>query len=787
MARSRLQQAQVRDFSGGWNVSDTDLNLVSKYQPVSDNILRGSDGSFTLRWGTKLFVDTGKGTVTDHGLNAFTQLETTNTQPYIVIAWTGHPFSNGEHITISGAVDVGGIPAADINRTHGILVVDVDNFKIPCRTAASSTTTLAATVINATQDTHACGGNIIHKTYFNRKLICYTDIGEVFTVDGTGVIARIWDYSFAEALTSGLVPTRECKQISTTSWKSNILSVNGYDRDKPLKVTEDFSVEYLVDAATSSNAHVPRADYILSVQGYIAMVRTEYGDTMVEFSAAGTDGTFTREASPADSVEVNVGALTSTVDPILLGVSKIRNKMFVAFYDQGMLGTVGTESGGTHDPDFSDTIAEHGTVSHRTMAPLGNDILMADYAGVVSVGLSVASGVYVPTRISAFIAPAIQAHLASLSETTLQEKSFSVFNRSDRTYMLFVPKCDEVVQALPTDAISFRSGLSDNNRVLVRADNHNLFEGSKVTVAGVTGIGSSLAASYNGVRVVYAVVDKDYFVMEVDDTPSSSLIISGGGSSITITPVNDETICYAFEFNKELGIRRWTRLRDMNFDCACISQRGSMFVSKGKKIYLYGSSSNPYTADFVDDYDEYAWVVATAYAVGNRVLDSTDNTVYICDIAHTSAGSGTFSADRDANVDNWSEYLGESINFALETPWSDLNKRGSTKVIKSVVHDAIGDGEYTFSIFTSKIYKDSSTYELAPKRSMDFMGQDAPGFGKGDPLVFGSGRRTKEENIWPMPCKGKLFKLRYSGATKRSLRIVSTTMYYMSGNNVHQG
>jgi hypothetical protein len=787
MGKSRLKEAQIRDFSGGWNVADSNLNLVSKYQPVSDNVIRGSDGSFTVRWGTQLFEDAGTGTETDHGLNAFTSLETTDTEAFIIVNWTAHPFSNGEHITISGAVDVGGIPASAINRTHGVLVVDADSFKIAVRFAATSSTTLAATNINVVQDDHMCGGDILHIHYFSRKIVVYTNIGEVFTVDASGTSTRVWDYSKAEALTSGLLPTRECDLISTTTWKSKILSCNGYDKDKPLSIDENFDAEYLVDAATSSNAAVPKADHIFSLQGYVTVARTEYGPTMIEFSASKTDGTFTREAAPDDAVEVDLGGLTSTVDPVILGVNKLRDKLFVSFYDQSMLGVLGITSGSTHDPDFSDTIAEHGTVASRTMVALGNDILMADYAGVVSVGLSAQSGTYVPTRISSFIGPAISKHLAALSEETLLKKCFAIFNPNDRHYMLFVPKCDEVAQTLETDPFYFTEGLSEINRVRVYARNHKLFEGSYVTVAGCTNIGDALAASFNGVRKVIAVLDDNNFILEVDDTPSQSQVFEGGGSSVTITPVNDETICYAFEYNRELGIRRWTRIRGLNFTCGCVSQRGTTFFAKGKKIYSYGSKSNPIYADNIRDYDDHAWNTSTAYTAGHRVLDTSNNVVYVCLADHTSASSGTFATDRTNNPNNWDIYLGDAIDWSLETPWSDMNRRGVVKNVKSVIHDAEGDGRYKFSIYTSKIYRNPTTYDRAPKRSLEFVGADAPGFGVGNPHGFGSGRRTREELRWPMPCRGKLFLLRYEGSTRERVRVIATTMYYNDGNIAHRG
>jgi hypothetical protein len=53
-----LQDATIRDFSGGWNVIDNDLNLTTKYSKILKNIQRNIDGSNAVRHGTRLFADT---------------------------------------------------------------------------------------------------------------------------------------------------------------------------------------------------------------------------------------------------------------------------------------------------------------------------------------------------------------------------------------------------------------------------------------------------------------------------------------------------------------------------------------------------------------------------------------------------------------------------------------------------------------------------------------------------------------------------------------------------------
>lgn len=56
-----LRDATVRDFSGGWNIVDSELNLDSRYQIVSDNVVREEDGSLGIRYGTQLFKEFSTG------------------------------------------------------------------------------------------------------------------------------------------------------------------------------------------------------------------------------------------------------------------------------------------------------------------------------------------------------------------------------------------------------------------------------------------------------------------------------------------------------------------------------------------------------------------------------------------------------------------------------------------------------------------------------------------------------------------------------------------------------
>lgn len=52
-----LRDTTIRDFSGGWNVVDNDLNLTTAYAKILRNMQRSVDGANQVRFGCRLFAD----------------------------------------------------------------------------------------------------------------------------------------------------------------------------------------------------------------------------------------------------------------------------------------------------------------------------------------------------------------------------------------------------------------------------------------------------------------------------------------------------------------------------------------------------------------------------------------------------------------------------------------------------------------------------------------------------------------------------------------------------------
>lgn len=773
---TQLAETTLRDFGGGWNVSDSDKSLTPRYQPVSDNVVRGTDGHFRVRYGYKLFADFRNGDETVVTALVAT-ITTTSATSVVRINKTAHGYTSGDHITITSfSANINDITVEMMERTHGIYVVDADNFEIYVRGAAGSSGSGSRT-LSYVHDTHALSGRTIFGRYYGLYGFVFTENGEIGIFGINGTVSRVWSYKHARDLT--VEPWSYCQHVSAEIVRGKMIAVNGALNDKPL-VIDGAVVNYLVDASSLSNAAIPRADFVIAAATYVILVNTEYGTTKLEISAKNTTATFSREASPSDAVEYDVGMLTQTVDNDILGASVIRDRVFIGFTDRSMLGTLGiyTEVGGSqvHEPDFKDNIAQFGTFSHRTIISLGNDLFCAGMNGINSLEVSRQSGEFTPQTVSDLLHPVMLRHFNRLSEDDRRYKTFATYDVTSKSYMLFAPKYSDVTAALEEDPVYVTTTLQTSNLIYLRHRNHCLDAGDWIDISGVTDyLTFILGSQINGRRRIRHVIDGDTLVVEVD-AYAPGINQSFGGSSVTVKPVNDETIAYVYEYNLRLKIRRWTRFRNLDFDWGMVSQFNKMFFGKNGRVYQFGDTNSPLSADKIGDYTYFEWKNSTAYEVGDRLPDS-NGLVYEVQVAHTSPAMGTFAAARIANPTYWAEFLGEPISWELETGWSDFKERKFNKEIEIIGFDTKGTASFTFAVFVNNAKYDFATYELIPVRETEFVAQNTPGFGGGD-QPFGGGRNTAQEWLHSMPVTGKLLLLRFSGSSIHPLQVNAATLYY---------
>jgi hypothetical protein len=209
-----------------------------------------------------------------------------------------------------------------------------------------------------------------------------------------------------------------------------------------------------------------------------------------------------------------------------------------------------------------------------------------------------------------------------------------------------------------------------------------------------------------------------------------------------------ETICYAYTLNSatsSVSDGAWSKFIGWNFDYGITSALHTVFLGKGKKLYVLGSIDNPYYADYIDD---------PLYPA----VDEEDT-------------------------------KGKAIDFIWEFPWADFGDRAAIKKSRYLALSTTGTAKFNVDFFVDYIYKDRMTDELLPSLSMDFVAGDSYGYGNGNSptenlgnQLYGGGRRTNTEFLFAWTTKFKIGKFRISGSTKYKLNINSITLYYLKGN-----
>lgn len=256
-------------------------------------------------------------------------------------------------------------------------------------------------------------------------------------------------------------------------------------------------------------------------------------------------------------------------------------------------------------------------------------------------------------------------------------------------------------------------------------------------------------------------------------------------SFMTMT-TNGEHIVYTS--NSKQHYFAWSKFMGWSWRCGCTTFLGRVFFADGTRIFQYGNRTfgEIYTADKQLDRDR-DWSQFTHFAVGDLIYDNVTGESYTCQVNHTSPG-GTFAAYRDQFPSHWELYEGIAIDFELEQPWFAGREPMQLKFLKFLSITTKGSGSFTVQAWVDNLYKDENGNviqdgdgnDITPSLSMDFVGNDAGGFGF-DVGPFGGGRRSRDPRLWKFPVKFKSVKFRIIGSTKRYLEFMNMGFLFVRG------
>ena len=802
---AKLHNTTVRDFGGGLNVVDSEQNLTAKFSPIFDNMTTYTDRRVGPRFGYEMWLKTKQGT-TSSGTANITITTTITPVPTrrVSITWSGHPFSIAsplkelQHVTISGwTADVGGIPASNFNGTFGVHVVNANVITITVRTTATSAATSAVGGITYTRDTHMCGGVPIECTYFANYVVVWTSCGEIFAVNNLKQAARIWSEEIASAQTNSPIAWGPTDLVAFDMFGKELICSNGLDKPLGLdfsKTYPNFATYQIDPAASSSNTYIPPFDACkaafrfwnvhdtsgLNDNEHVTDLRICERDTSVVFS----DSPGTALDIPA--VDVNMSKVAASVELTIRAFATIKDTLLVIMPNATVMMKLGIlNSGEQHDPQPIDVLNGFGTAAMRSVVEIGSDVFMVDYNGVPSARLSSVSNAVVPERVSQYIETMIGRHIGRLKKETTRLKLFGFFDTKNKLIHFYLPKYDETdVRLLNNDPFYYDKDMAGTQTLIMRHDAHQLEVGDVIRITGALGFGAIVAGSINGDRTVLGILDENFVLISIGQAlPVAN--DGGGGNSVNIQPLNNETVGYIYHFVPALKMQAWARYKTKNirFQCGCCTIQGRSFIfDENGHMFRYGSADAPVYGDWYGMYDFITWTSGQTYHAGERVFDNYDGLVYQC-IADVTTLAANFRTARAIEPDSWQPYEGEGIEFAWELPWADFGSRQSSKALRFTHIDAVGKAPFTLDIFNDNIYRDAATGLLIPARTMQFVPNDVAAFGAGT-QTYGGGRRTREQKLWQVPVHYKLLKTRITGASTRPLAITALSFLYQRGTAV---
>ena len=769
----------IRDFGGGLNVVDDDLNLGSSFQPVLDNIHRGVDNTLSVRWGTELFVDLRRGSVAT-GSTAFTVAWVLNERK-LTCTYANHLLLDGDHITFTtGWTNMLGLNSAEIiGKPFGVRKVDANTFVLMMYHAATVSGT-DASAKGWIKDTHFLAGDILEVSYFDEHLVVFDTTGEVVKINAAMTITRIWDHAKAYTSMDSITDvdplmskppgwSSPIEYVSTAIFKGELIACNGVDKPIIINFTKSPNVMYLADAgAKYSNIFTPVCKYVCAIDKWLIMAGDPLKPYAVHISATNSSGTW-EGPEDADGTHLELNN-TNSSSLFIRGINKFRNFLAVAFDDMVAMVELGIFDGAVHRPETTDSVARHGSISHKSMVFLGFDLVMADPIGVPSFAKSQFDNSIIPSRMSEFIAPMLQQNISRLTAKTLEKDIFSVYSTHDNRYVLFVPNHDDVLTRLPNDPLYYLFVDVGTNRCVLNTPNHGMVEGDKFKLSGADVPLTDVPA----VCTVETVLNQDLIAFRLLNVVVEPL--NFGGTTMDITRMRTETTAYALTYNKGLKIKAWSRYRGWNFRAGCTSLYGRVFLADKQRIWRMGNRFDPIHADYMGLYDK-VYANNTTYAIGEKVRDVLTNEVYTCNKPNTTSVDDPFEQERESFPDNWTIYKGVPIKFDIEFPWADFDKRDMTKLIKTINVDAKGIDHFTVEMYVDYYYRHKVTGERTPLLKMDMVGGDEGGFGVHQ-QYYGTGRMAIRQRPLPFEARGKLFKLRIFGATIEPLRFIAFIFGY---------
>jgi hypothetical protein len=289
---------------------------------------------------------------------------------------------------------------------------------------------------------------IVGMEYYAGALVVVGANGKIVTVDASGVVVLRWSTAIAALLPGAPAGwSNPITYVSFTQFAGQLIICNGVD--KPVTMDELYAVTYVVNPVSGTNTNTPRAKYCTTHDGHLVMAVTPTDTYTVYVSGQGVTSfdpdAGTNGANMDTSIYIDRGV------PVITGLATYRDRLVVTYQESILAIQFILPTSAPVEFDVTDIVSGYGAVSHKAITVIGDEMLLLDTSGVISIKRTALGTDFIPTPASALINTDLQRALARFSNTQLTEYVYAVHDRIAHQVLFFIPVIDVVVATTQND------------------------------------------------------------------------------------------------------------------------------------------------------------------------------------------------------------------------------------------------------------------------------------------------------------------------------------------------
>lgn len=325
---------------------------------------------------------------------------------------------------------------------------------------------------------------IIDAYYFSGNILTFHADGTIFAFDNVNTPVAIWNNAIAATLPgSPLSWATGVTHIDHAEQDGKLIVHN--DRNKPIIIGDDLTVDYLQDLATNTNINTPIGRHCATVDKYHVIASGTEPDLFI--SATGASGTYVGDPIPNDSLIYSLGSYAPTRNRKIVACKAFKGLLFVFFVTSIVIVRLGKISNtGDHTPEVVDVLDSIGAISHRSIFTTEKDIVVYTRKGVYRIRRNSLGTAFEPIQLTSDIDPLLSKNLPkvgsaagysfALQDNIAKKSFFFVRTEADAKIVLACSSDSEFKKTAwsPIDGWDFDGGcFTENDRVF-------FFKGTKL-------------------------------------------------------------------------------------------------------------------------------------------------------------------------------------------------------------------------------------------------------------------------------------------------------------------